>query len=43
VAVGGSVWAWLYNRSDNFYAVWASHALVDAAIFIIGYDLIFNG
>jgi len=42
VAVGGGVWAWLYNRSDNFYAIWASHALVDAAIFMIGYDLIFN-
>ena len=42
VAVGGGVWAWLYGRSGNFVAVWGSHAIVDMALFIIGYDLIFN-
>jgi len=40
VAVGGGIWAWLYNRTGSLYGVWASHALVDAVIFIIGYDLI---
>ena len=41
VAVGGAFWAWLYGRSGNFIAVWLSHAIVDTALFIIGYDLIF--
>jgi membrane protease YdiL (CAAX protease family) len=40
VAVGGAVWAWLYHRSGSLYAPWLSHAVVDAAIFAVGYDLI---
>jgi hypothetical protein len=39
VAVGGAVWAWIYQRSDSLYGPWLSHLLVDAAIFTIGYDL----
>ncbi len=42
VAVGGAVWAWLYHRSGSLVGPWLSHLLVDAAIFAIGYDLIFN-
>jgi membrane protease YdiL (CAAX protease family) len=41
IAVGGGVWAWLYQRSQSIYAPWASHALVDAAIMMVGYDLVF--
>ena len=40
VAIGGAVWAWLYHRCGSLYAPWLSHALVDAAIFAIGYDLL---
>ncbi len=40
VAVGGVFWAWLYQRSGSLYGPWLSHALVDAALFLIGYDLI---
>ena len=40
VAVGGAVWAWIYQRSDSLYAPWLSHLLVDAAIFAVGYDLV---
>ena len=40
VAVGGAVWAWLYHKSGSLYAPWLSHALVDAAIFAIGFDLL---
>ena len=40
VAIGGAVWAWLYHRCGSLYAPWLSHALVDAAIFLIGYDLV---
>jgi membrane protease YdiL (CAAX protease family) len=40
VAVGGIVWAWLYERTGTLLAPWLSHALVDAAILFIGYDLV---
>jgi membrane protease YdiL (CAAX protease family) len=40
IAVGGAGWAWLYRRTHSLYATWLSHALVDAAIFAIGYDVI---
>jgi membrane protease YdiL (CAAX protease family) len=40
VAVGGAVWAWLYHRTQSLYAAWASHAVIDAAIFAIGFDMI---
>lgn len=42
VAVGGAVWAWMYQRSGSLWGVWLSHLLVDAAIFIVGYDLVFG-
>ena len=42
VAVGGAVWAWIYNRSGNLYSAWISHAFVDAAIFWVGYDILFR-
>lgn len=41
VAFGGGVWAWIYDRGDSILAPWISHLLVDAAIFIVGYDMIF--
>jgi membrane protease YdiL (CAAX protease family) len=40
VAIGGAVWAWLYWQTRSLYACWLSHALVDAAIFLVGYDII---
>jgi membrane protease YdiL (CAAX protease family) len=40
VAIGGAVWAHLYHRSKSLWGPWLSHALVDAAIFAIGYDLV---
>lgn len=39
VAVGGLVWAWIYERHGTLYGPWLSHLLVDAGIFWIGYDL----
>ena len=42
VAIGGMYWAWLYARKDSIYAPWLSHAWIDLAIFIIGYDVIFT-
>lgn len=42
VAVGGAFWAWLYERSGSLLAPWLSHLVVDAAIFLVGYDLARN-
>jgi len=42
VACGGAVWAWMYEQYGSVYPVWASHALVDAAIMVVGYNLIFG-
>jgi membrane protease YdiL (CAAX protease family) len=39
VAVGGAVWAWLYQRSGSLAGPWLSHLVVDAAIFLVGYDV----
>jgi membrane protease YdiL (CAAX protease family) len=40
VAVGGGVWAWIYQRSGSLYAPWLSHALIDAAIMGLGYWMV---
>jgi membrane protease YdiL (CAAX protease family) len=54
VAVGGAAWAWLYDHTQKIrrerglspdggiYVTWLSHACVDAAIFVIGWDLAFR-
>jgi membrane protease YdiL (CAAX protease family) len=39
VALGGAVWAWLYERSGSLIGPWLSHLVVDAAIFLVGYGL----
>ncbi len=41
VAFGGGVWAWLYQRTGTIYSAWLSHLLVDAAILVAGYDMVF--
>ena len=40
VAVGGVAWAWLYHRSRSLFGPWLSHALVDAGIFAVGYQIV---
>lgn len=40
VAVGGLLWAWMYQRSGVLYGAWLSHLLVDASLFWIGFDLL---
>ena len=42
VGIGGMYWAWLYDRKDSIYAPWLSHAWIDLAIFIVGYDVLFT-
>lgn len=41
IALGGMVWAFLYDRTRNLAACWLSHALVDAAIFWLGYQIVY--
>jgi CAAX protease family protein len=40
VAIGGAFWAWLYHHSRSLLAPWLSHLVIDAGIFLIGYQLI---
>ncbi len=40
VAVGGAVWAYLYHRTNSLYAPWLSHMIVDAGIFLLGYNFV---
>lgn len=40
VAVGGAVWAWLYQRSGSLFGPWIGHLIIDAGIFLVGYDLV---
>ena len=41
VAVGGAVWAVVYEQSGSLVGPWLSHLIVDAAIMAIGYELLF--
>ncbi len=41
VAIGGAFWAWLYHRTGSLLGPWMSHLLIDASIFVIGYQLVF--
>jgi membrane protease YdiL (CAAX protease family) len=41
VGAGGVVWAWMYHQSRSLLAPWLSHFLVDAGLFVVGYDLFF--
>lgn len=40
IVIGGAFWAWLYRRTGSLAGPWLSHALVDATIFVIGWNLI---
>jgi membrane protease YdiL (CAAX protease family) len=42
VAIGGIVWAWLYERTGSLLGPWVSHLLVDAALMAVGYELAFG-
>jgi hypothetical protein len=43
VFTGGAIWSWLYLRYRSIWPGYVSHAIVDTAIFVIGYRLIFRG
>jgi membrane protease YdiL (CAAX protease family) len=42
VAIGGAIWAWLYQRTGSLVGSWICHAMVDVGIMAVGYDLVFR-
>jgi len=42
VAIGGAAWAWIYHRSGSLLGPWLSHVMIDAGIFIVGFDLVWR-
>ncbi len=42
IFIGGATWSWLYQRYRSVWPAYLSHAIVDAAIFFVGYRLIFT-
>ena len=42
VAIGGAAWAVIYHRSGSLLGPWLSHALIDAGIFVVGFDLLWR-
>jgi membrane protease YdiL (CAAX protease family) len=39
ITLGGAFWAWLYHRTGSLLGPWLGHLLVDAGIFLVGFDL----
>jgi membrane protease YdiL (CAAX protease family) len=42
VAIGGAIWAWLYQRTGSLVGSWICHVMVDVGIMAVGYDLVFR-
>jgi hypothetical protein len=43
VALGGAAWCEIYRRSGSLLGPWLSHAMVDAAIFAVGFAMVHHG
>ena len=41
VFAGGLIWAGLYQKFSNFWAIWLSHLIVDVGIMVIVYKILF--
>jgi membrane protease YdiL (CAAX protease family) len=41
VFIGGATWAWCYARYRSIWPGWLSHILADAAVFWVGWELLF--
>lgn len=42
IAFGGAFWSWMFLRYETIWPGWVSHAVVDVAIFALGYLIIFG-
>ncbi len=43
VCIGGVTWSWLYLRFGTVWPGWVSHAIVDVAVFAVGWMILFSG
>jgi membrane protease YdiL (CAAX protease family) len=41
IFIGGAVWSWCYIRYRSIWPCYVSHAIVDVAVFAVGYHLFF--
>lgn len=41
IFIGGALWSWCYLRYQSIWPGYVSHAIVDIAVFAVGYHLIF--
>lgn len=41
VGVGGAWWCYSYHKTGTLFGNWMSHALIDAAIMVVGFVLVF--
>lgn len=41
VFVAGAIWSWLFASTKSIWSAYASHALADIAVFVVGYDILF--
>jgi len=39
---GGAMWCWIYLRLQSLWPCWFSHAIIDAAVFAVGYVVVFG-
>ncbi len=42
VAIGGAYWSWSYHRFDSIWPAWISHGIIDAALFTVGFLVLFH-
>jgi membrane protease YdiL (CAAX protease family) len=42
VACGGIIWALQYQKTGRLAGCWLSHGIVDAAIFVVGFDMAYG-
>ena len=42
IFIGGALWSWLYLRYRSVWPCYVSHAIVDIAVFIVGWIIIFG-
>jgi membrane protease YdiL (CAAX protease family) len=43
VFIGGCAWSWCYLRYRSVWPGWVSHVIVDAAVFVVGWMILFAG
>jgi len=42
VLAAGACWSWLYLRFASIWPAWISHVVADAAVFLVGWQLLFG-